>query len=154
MPLTVGDELCRVSVKPVHPLRTNRCGKLSKKSTIFSSFFFKLDSHVVICNRIFYFLPSPYRSSFRRDYLFTNPFPSLSCASSLLFYCLLFFIPVLLQFFQSFSKVSLRQLAQIYLVTIHPCDLFFLLLFYLFSSFRLRNSRPCFFIESFRTAWN
>jgi hypothetical protein len=106
-----------------------------------------------------YFIPSlltPPQSSFRRDYLFTNLSPSLFCSVAHSYhYLILSSIPILLQTIfspHSFYEVSLRQLAQIYLVTIHPCD--FLFLFYPFSSFRLRNFQRCFYIESLCTAWD
>jgi len=81
-------------------------------------------------------LPPPPNPILERDYLFTNLFPSLSYTFSFLYHPPPF-SPFHSRFasnnfFQSFSEVSLRQLAQIYLVTIHPCDLFFL--FYPFPS--------------------
>jgi hypothetical protein len=84
-----------------------------------------------------YFIPpAPSQSSFRRDYLFTNLSPSLFCALLTRIAVSLFrpfpfssnnFSPP-----HSFYEVSLRQLARIYLVTIHPCD-FFVLSIFLFS---------------------
>ena len=100
-------------------------------------------------------LPPP-NPILERDYLFTNLFPSLSYTFSFLYHPPPFspfhFRFASNNFFQSFSEVSLRQLAQIYLVTIHPCDLFFF--YFIHFPLRSRNFQHRFCIECLCTAWD